>query len=149
MQALPATGTYTVLVVPNSGATGTAQVTVWNEVVAVLVGTPTTQTVRFPNQKLRLAFTGAVGDNVGVDLANLTLASGGVAQGATVQVFAPSGAVIAIGPQASGGQISATYAAGTVTSVSMQALPATGTYTVLVVPNGGATGTAQVTVFSR
>jgi hypothetical protein len=143
MQTVPQTGIYTVVIMPDSGAIGTAQVTVWNELVGALqVGTETVQTVRFPNQFLRFTFTGAVGDNLGLDLANLALASGGVAQGGTVQVSRPDGALIGLPAQGS-----ATFAATTGAGIRMQTLPQAGTYTVVVMPASGATGTLKLTLW--
>jgi len=117
-----------------TGATGTLTATLWRDVPDLLtIDASFDLNIAFNNQQARLRFNGTAGQNLGVNISPLTLGA------STVQVLGPSGAPIAIGPQASGGQISVAVPAGTVTGISMQALPATGTYTVLVVPNSGAT----------
>jgi YD repeat-containing protein len=145
MQALPVTGIYTVVIATTGGATGTARVTVWNELVGPLQeGVQTLQTVSFPQQALRFSFTGAIGDSLGLDLAEVNVTSGGVPRDVSVQVLLPNGQPIGLGPQ---GVVSVQVPTGVGAGIRMQALPVAGTYTVLVQPVAGATGTLKLALW--
>jgi YD repeat-containing protein len=128
-------GNYTVIASFASNATGTLQLTLWGDVDdALSVGTPFALSLSYRNQSSRQPFTGTAGQNLGVDITPGTLVSGGsllvqrVSDGAQlVNTSIPAGTL--------GG------------SVRIPPLAVSGAYTVIFSPNGGATGTATLTLW--
>jgi hypothetical protein len=125
---LTVAGTYTIFIDPQSSATGSATVTV-NDVsdapTPIVPGGPTvTVTTTTAGQNARLTFDGTAGRRVSLSMTSVTISN------STVSITKPDGTalVTATGISKSGGFIDAT------------ALPVDGTYTILVDPQGTATG---------
>ena len=133
-----AAGTYTVSVVPNNAATATMQFTLFPGVTGTLSPTATTSaafSTLAPNQNAYLTFSGTAGENLGLALTNLTLSST-AATGANVYIYNPDGSEVNYMP----------CNVGTSCGVSLTNLPQTGTYQVVVVPNGPATMSFDLTL---
>ena len=138
---LPLAGTYTVLVDPQGANTGSATVTLHDvpgDVTASIVpgGAPVTVTTFSAGQNALVSFTGAAGQRVSLALADASFGSS-TCCGARVSVLEPGGAtlVAAMSFGTSGGFVD------TVT------LPADGTYTILLDPQGTATGSVTLTLY--
>ncbi len=111
---LPVAGTYTVRVIPAGGGTGSVQLTLWSDVTGALaVGAADNLTVAFRNQEVRKTFTGAVGQNLGVDLANVTLPAN-----SSLQVLLPDGNLL----------VNTVFSGGAGAGVRIPTLPVAGTY---------------------
>ncbi|HEY1254123.1 MAG TPA: hypothetical protein VGF01_05035 [Terracidiphilus sp.] len=133
--ALPATGTYTIVIAPNNDATGIASITLWlfNEQTGATItqATPTTVTISTPGQTDSLTFSGTAGQYASVLLSNSTFGCC-----VTVSILNPDGSTLISG-----------NAYGTSLALNPVALPATGTYTVVIAPSNGNTGSASVTLW--
>ena len=78
-----ADGAYTVVITPANGATGQATVTLWRDVSGTLeLAQPKNVTIVHANQIVRIGFTATAGQNLGVDLSEIS----GFATG-SLQVF--------------------------------------------------------------
>jgi RHS repeat-associated protein len=126
---LPATGTYTLLVSPQNGGTGSATFSLAlfsNQTGATIApGTPVGVTITTPGQSAQLTFTGNAGQLASIQMTGSTLGC------VVLSIISPDGTTLA-----SPGPCSSPYFYGPVT------LPATGTYTLLVSPQNGNTGSA-------
>jgi len=137
---LPLTGTYTLMVAPQSGFTGTMSVQLYSFVdvtSTITINGPTaTLQTQYPGQNIYVTF----GGNAGPATVLLTNASfGGCAfgsSGVVVTIFNPDGSTLA-----SSGCFFGNY------TFSGLTLPTTGIYTIKIDPQVAATGsiTAQVT----
>jgi large repetitive protein len=127
-------GAYLVVFTPNSAGTGTATVTLWSDVAGTLtVGTANNPTIAYRNQAVRMGFAATQGQNLGVDLANLTGFSSG-----TVTVTRDS----------DGAQLmSASFSTSAGIGTRIPTISTTGNYTVLVTPAANTTGTLQLTLW--
>jgi hypothetical protein len=133
-QTLPVSGAYTLVVDPSGAATGQATVALYDVVdvsetitingPSVIVSTPT------PGQNANLTFTGAAGQRVS---ANSTSTMTGCW---TLAILKPDGT-----------QLASIFSCGNNIFIEPQVLPSAGTYTVLVNPNGAATGQATISLF--
>jgi hypothetical protein len=134
-QLLPATGTYTVRVDPSGTGTGTANVRLYEVVdltgTAEVGGPSVTNTIATPGQVARLTFAGTAGQRVSVNSVSNFNGSGCWNLG----VYKPDGS-----------QLSNTFNCGS-TFVEPQALPVSGTYTLVIDPSGAITGTATVRLY--
>ena len=131
---LPTTGTYTVVVDPAGTNTGTATILLTGDITGTLVdgAAPLSVNLSRDGQKARLTFTGAVGQNLGIGINNLTFAPGSVIS-ATVSVLKPDTTPLL-------SQICySTAANGPGCQLNLNSLPAAGTYSVLVQPPSAAT----------
>ena len=133
-RTLPATGDYTLVVDPQGNAAGAMTLTLYDVPAdqtspATVGGPPVTVANAVPGQNTRATFTGAAGKTVSVALASTY-------QGAKVTMLAPDGTTL--------GVTTYLYAKSFVEPV---VLPATGTYTLLVDPQLGATGSATATLY--
>jgi YD repeat-containing protein len=134
MGTLSQLGVYRVTITPASSATGTAQVTLWQDVPGVLnVGELNSITIRYPNQLVRKTFTLTSPQSLGLDLSNLAGFTSG-----TVTVTSPGGSTF-INQSISG-------AAGA--GIRMGTLSQLGTYTVVVTPASSGTGTFDLRLWS-
>ena len=129
---LPVAGTYSLLVDPAGSAVGQVSVRVFDaaaiEGSLAPGGDVVTTTTSVPGQNATLGFAGTAGDRVSLQLTNSTYgSSSGSAQ---VSVRRPDGTVL-VSPRGFG-------SAGTF--VDTFTLPATGTYSVVIDPQGTATG---------
>ncbi|MFL6048689.1 MAG: S8 family serine peptidase [Gaiellales bacterium] len=127
---LKQTGTYTVVADPQDVGTGSVSYTLYDvpadpTAATSVAAPPVTLTTTVPGQNASVMFTGAAGQSVSVSYSTSGMAA------TSVTLVAPSGATIAYG---SGGFIDAI------------ALPAPGTYTVRIDPQGAAVGSATVQV---
>ncbi|OQW62894.1 MAG: hypothetical protein BVN28_04885 [Nitrospira sp. ST-bin4] len=129
--ALPATGTYTLVVNPSGAYTGAATLTLSSEVTgSVLINDPATGiTISRAGQNGRYTFAGTASQQVTVKVTGNTLGS------TTVYLYTPSGS----------------YQTGTTNSaasfnLSTVTLATTGTYTVTINPTTTATGSLNLQV---
>ena len=133
---LPVTGTYTIVVDPNSTFTGTMNLTLHNvpsDVTGTITagGAPVTVTTTTPGQNASLSFTGTTGQRISLDLTSVTLAS------SAVTVKKPDGTTL----------FSAANVGTAGTFFDAVTLPATGTYTILIDPALAATGSMTLTLY--
>ena len=124
------TGTYTVVADPQDVGTGSVSYTLYDvppdpAATTSVAAPPVTLTTTVPGQNGSVAFQGAAGQSVSVSYSTSGMAA------TSVTLVSPSGATIAYG---SGGFIDAL------------ALPAGGTYTIRIDPQGAAVGSATVQV---
>jgi hypothetical protein len=127
-----ATGTYTILFVPNNGAAGnvTLALTTNNTNPIITANTPVTRTIGATSTAL-LAwnFSGNAGENISP---SESFASSFSFYG---YILKPDGTIFASSPHSFN-----TY------SFPTAGLPSTGTYTILFLPDNGASGTATITL---
>ncbi|HWW81736.1 MAG TPA: hypothetical protein VNY82_19200 [Steroidobacteraceae bacterium] len=123
-QALPVTGTYTILVAPSGASTGSLTLNLNNttDVTGTITigGPPASVTITTSGQKARLIFSGTAGQQVYLNISNVAIPA------SNVSILNPDGASLA-GP-------TSVTTAGAVTPVST--LSVTGSYTVLIDPAG-------------
>jgi hypothetical protein len=142
--SLPYTGTYSVLIDPQGTTTGSVTVTLYdvsNVIGTVASGNPVTVTATTPGQNGRFTFSGLAGQKVSLQLANSTYIGCPAVNGSIVK---PDGDILASTSISAGDQC---YGGGWMDS---QTLPTSGTYTLLIDPQGAATGdvTAIINIFS-
>ena len=135
---LPISGTYTILIVPSNGGTGSASVNLWlfnqQAPVAITAGTPATVSINIPGQSASLTFTGTAGQLASVQISNSTFPG---CWSVNVSLVSPDGSTLG----SSGNGCSSSWFQNPVT------LPISGTYTILIVPSGGGTGSASVNLW--
>jgi Carboxypeptidase regulatory-like domain len=136
---LPTTGTYTILVDPYSTYTGTMTLTLY-DVPADPSGTIAAGgasigvTTVTPGQNARSTFSGSAGQRVSLDVKSVSLSPSGSYE--YVSILKPDGSTLA-----------STTVFPSSGWIDAQTLPSSGTYTVLVDPNGVATGSATLTLY--
>jgi YD repeat-containing protein len=134
-QALPVTGSYTVMVDPISTYTGNATLNVYDviDVTGTIPadGTPTAVTTNTPGQNARLTFSGTSGQRISLKTSSTTIAD------AAVKVLKPDGTTL--------GSVGA-YT-GYTTFLDVQTLPVAGTYAVLVDPSSMNMGSTTLTLY--
>jgi RHS repeat-associated protein len=137
-------GTYTIVIDPQGTATGSASMTLTNvpaDATASITpgGSPVTLTTTVAGQNGSLTFSGTTGQRISLDVDSVTF-SGSNCCSATVALVAPDGSTLVpannIGTLTSGEVIDATP------------LPQSGTYTLVVNPQGPATGSARFTLYN-
>jgi Big-like domain-containing protein len=132
---LPTSTTYSIVVDPQSGATGDVTLRLYDvpaDAAATISpdGSPVTVTTTTPGQNAVLTFSGSVGDRVSVQ-------TSGSCCRAQVSLVKPDGTTLAgVTTFGAGGFLDA------------QTLPMNGTYTILVDPAGSETGSVTVSLFS-
>ncbi|MBZ5494423.1 MAG: IPT/TIG domain-containing protein [Acidobacteriia bacterium] len=128
--SLATTGTYTLAILPSSGATGnvTVQLTTFNDVTGpIVIGTPLSVTTTVPGQVARYIFSGTAGQQLSMNLSGNT--------------YVGCNAVVVSVLQSSGTSVGSTGVCnGTTGFMDSITLPTTGVYTVLVSPQGTTTG---------
>jgi hypothetical protein len=132
---LPATGTYTITVAPQSGVTGSANVNLWlfnNLVETITSGTSVPVTLNIPGQEQLLTFSGVAGQVANVQISSSTF------PGCYSLSFGIS--------NPNGSNLTGNAMCGSSGSISPVALPVTGTYTIVVAPQSGVTGSATVSL---
>jgi hypothetical protein len=138
VQTLPVNGTYTILVNPNSSATGQATLTLY-DVPADFTGTITpggssvTVTTTTPGQNAKLTFNGTAGQRVSLIASNITIPG---CPGSRISILKPDGT-----------ELTGANPCGSTLFLDVQTLPVNGTYTILVDANGAATGQATITLY--
>ena len=137
---LPVTGTYTLTVSPLYEASGVANIGLWlfaNQTgLSISPQNPTPVNIGIPGQNVQMSFTGAAGQTAAVQLSNITFASN-----LAISIINPDGTTLASNYFAS--TLLEAYELNPVT------LPVTGTYTLLIAPQNGATGGATVNLSMR
>jgi YD repeat-containing protein len=127
---LAMTGTYTLAILPSSGATGnvTVQLTTFNDVTGpIVIGTPLSVTTTVPGQAARYTFSGTAGQQLSMNLSGNT--------------YSGCNAVVVSVLQSSGTSVDSTGICNGATGfIDSFTLPTTGVYTVLASPQGTATG---------
>jgi len=117
---LPATGTYTILVAPAGTFTGSAPLTLSQDLALGVIqinGASVNVNIARQGQRVRLTFYGSTGQRLTVGTVNAT-------RSATYSVLNPDGSAL----------VSQLLASGALT---VPQLPATGTYTILIDPDHG------------
>jgi large repetitive protein len=127
-KTLPATGTYTVVVDPQAGETGSLSLTLYDVPPDATGSLPMAVSLTTPGQNARLTFAGTAGQSVTLRLTNVTLGTSTCCDG-QLTVFKPDGTRLA-GP----------FFFGTNGKTVPLQLPTTGTYSALLDPQGAATG---------
>ncbi len=135
-KTLAVSGTYTILVDPQATATGSATLTLYDVPADTSASTSpgssgSSVTTTVPGQNARVMFAGGAGQRVSVKVSGMTLSA------AYVSVLNPGGSTLA----------PAIYVGTSGGFVDTRSLPSTGTYTIVVDPQGMATGSATVTVY--
>ncbi len=137
---LPVNGTYTLLVDPQGTTTGSATLTVSDDLATQIVAGGAAQTIALNRvgQNGRATFLGASGQNLSLSMSAVTIGSGICS--VTARVLKPDGTNLSVqadcfGP--SGG------------SANIATLPVDGTYIIFVDPQGTSTGSATLTLRRR
>ncbi len=139
LSPLPSTGTYTVVVDPQYGATAAMQVTHKPGTALVLDGAGTIASTAAAGETVYLTFTGAAGQNLGLGISGLGFVPTSVLS-LTTTVYRPDGTLLINAPGCSSAQSGC--------DVDLPNLPATGTYVVALTPLGSATMTFTATLSS-
>ena len=139
-QALPATGTYTVLVgPPNYPSNGGGSVTLtlydvppdfFSPIVAG--GSSVNVSITARGQNAKLTFNGTTGQRISLLVSGVTLTAT-----STISIFNPNSTTLITTTVNSAGQF-----------IDVQTLPATGTYAILLDPPAGGTGNATFTLYN-
>ncbi len=134
--ALPAAGTYTIVLDPAGAATGSASVRAFDvpadtTAAITLGGAAVTATIAGAGQTARLTFSGTAGQRISLAGTDGTFAS----STAPIKLLRPTGTPLA------------QMTVGTAGFIEPITLPSTGTYTVLVDPNGSALGNIALRAF--
>ena len=140
---LPATGTYTIRVVPQNGGTGsaTAALTLFqNQTGTIASGTPQAVTINTSGQNAQFTFNGTAGQLASVQLSNFNFTGiGGIT--VNVSILNPNSTTL----------VSTSMCGSLIQGCSLfqnpVTLPTTGTYTLVVAPQNGATGSATVSLW--
>jgi RHS repeat-associated protein len=139
LKTLTVAGTYTIGLDPQGPNTGSATLTLY-QVPTDLTGTltvggqPLTINIATPAQNARLTFAGSAGQKINVTVSNVTF-PGGCCSGAKLSILNPDGSTYLVSPYDFGNFGS---------SITTPALSATGTYTIVVDPQGPNTGSATL-----
>jgi trimeric autotransporter adhesin len=126
-----AAGTYSVLVSLTQGATGSFKLQVNNDAVGTLVANVVSNVSLKPGQNARYTFSGTAGQSVGIELAQLVTVPNPSNRTLNVYVYQPTDTVALSGTTLTGYWQSG-YIYNTGGTLSLPALPTTGTYTVIV-----------------
>jgi subtilisin family serine protease len=135
-RTLPLGGTYTIVVDPTGQNAGSATLTLYDvppDATAPITpgGPAVTVTTTVPGQNANLTFQGAAGQRVSFKISGVTISQ------ATVSLLKPDGTAL-------GSNVTVGTAGG---FVDTRALPAAGTYTIVVDPSGQNTGSATLTLY--
>jgi len=130
---LPANGTYTILVDPSIQYTGNMTLTLYNVVdftgSTTVGGSSVTVPVSTPGQNAQMTFSGTSGQQVTVHMTSNTIT------GVTVTLLKPDGS-----------QLTSTYSSVSSFNLAQQTLPTSGTYTIVIDPDGANTGSLHISV---
>jgi hypothetical protein len=140
-KVLPVTGTYTIVLDPQSNAVGSATVTLYDvppDATATIVpgGAPVSVATTAPGQDAYLAFEGVAGRRVSVKLTGVTYGSS-CCTSAKVSLLRPDGVAL----------VSATYFGTSGGFLDVKTLPVSGTYQIFIDPQSNLTGSATVTLY--
>ena len=132
---IPVNGSYTVKIDPRQWYAGSATVTVYSvsadQNTAIIAGTPLPLTfaASSPGQNQTATFSGTAGQKVSLNLTNVTLGTNPIS-GTNVSIVKPDATTL----------VAATPAGTSGKFIEPVTLPATGTYTIKVDPQGANTG---------
>jgi YD repeat-containing protein len=131
---LPVTGTYSIIVQPASGATGTLQAWLSRDATETLSsGTPFRLTLARPGQNARLTFTGTASALIALQVRGVVTSP--AAQGLFITISKPDGSWLTYSHLTGAGQI-----------LVAPPLPVTGTYMVFLEPESAAKGAATASM---
>jgi hypothetical protein len=141
VKALPTTGTYTILVDPQSNAVGNATLTLYDvppdPVVPIVAGGASASTATtVPGQNARFTFSGVAGGRISVKLTNVTIGSSG-SSSSKVSVLNPNGTTL----------VAAAFFGTNGGFVDAKNLPSTGTYKIVIDPQSTAVGGVTATLY--
>ena len=133
-KTLPAAGSYTVLVDPQSNATGGMTLTLHDvpadaEGAIALGGTPTTVATTALGQNAKLTFTASSGQRISLEMTDVTVGTSSCCS-AKISILRPNGSSL----------VSGTFVGTNGGFVDTKSITITGTHTILVDPQGAATG---------
>lgn len=134
VKTLPVTGTYTITIDPQAAATGSLTLTLYNlpadpSTTLTVNGGSGTLTTTTPGQNASATFSGTSGQQVTVHVTGNTMSW------VTVKLLKPDGS-----------QLTSAYNFGSSFNLSTQTLPATGTYTITIDPDGTNVGSITLSV---
>jgi YD repeat-containing protein len=141
VQTLPATGTYTILVDPQTTDIGSMTLTL-NNVPADITGTITpggaavTVTTTISGQNASLTFNGTTSQRISLKMTNVTIGTSTCCS-TRVSILKPDGSTL----------VSPTFVGTTGGFIDVQTLPATGTYTIFVDPQSTDVGSMTLTLY--
>ena len=135
-RTLPVTGTYTLVVTPQGTATGNMTLTLYDvppDAGGAITpgGAPVTANTTVPGQNAHLTFQGSAGQRVSLKLSGVTMNL------AIVALLKPDGTALG----------STTYIGTAGGFVDTRTLPVSGTYTIMVDPQGTAAGGVTLTLY--
>jgi YD repeat-containing protein len=137
---LPATGTYTILIDPDSTYTGSINFTLYNasDLTTTITpgGPPVTVTTTVPGQNATLTFSGTTGQRISLQMTGVTIGSGCCST--QVSILKPDGTPL----------VSPTYVGTGGGFFDIQTLPVNGVYTILVDPVDSNTGSMTLTLYA-
>ena len=130
-KTLASTGTYSILILPNNGVTGSATASLTSQTTndTISFNTPVTKTIT-ATSAIGLSFSGTAGQIVSVEAAGLNGYF-------WTYLLKPDGTTLASTFTSSQG------------SIVGKTLASTGTYTILIFPNNGVTGSVTVSLTSQ
>ncbi|HVC29081.1 MAG TPA: IPT/TIG domain-containing protein, partial [Gammaproteobacteria bacterium] len=130
LRNLSQTGTYTVVFVPTLACLVQFRATLVPDLTLALptTGAPVNAATSVPGQNVTFQFSGTTSQNLGLGITGLTFSPNSVTS-ALVYVYKPDGSQLS----------SATCNSSTGCAISLRNLPQTGTYEVILIPNGVAT----------
>jgi subtilisin family serine protease len=135
-KTLPTSGTYRILIDPQGAATGSMTLTLYDvppDVTAAIApgGTAVAISANTPGQNARIAFDGQAGARISLKLTATTIAN------AYVSILNPNGSALA----------SNVYLGTSGGFVDTKVLPATGSYSILIDPQGASIGSTTLTLY--
>jgi hypothetical protein len=141
VKALPSTGTYTILVDPQSNAVGGATLRLHDvppDAAGSIVpgGAAVSVATTVPGQNSRLSFSGTAGARISLALTEVTIGTSSFSS-AKVSILNPNGTAL----------VSPTYFGTSGGFVDVKTLPSTGTYTILLDPQSTAVGGVTATLY--
>lgn len=132
----PTTGTYTLVVAPQNGGTGSATVGVYefsNQTATTSIGSPTTIAFNIPGQNANVAFTGSPGQTLNVWATNVSIPG---CNSVNLTLYNPDAS------QAAGTSLCGQSNGG----FQEVHLTQSGSYTLFVDPQGASTGSATIAI---
>jgi subtilisin family serine protease len=141
VKTLTSTGTYTIVVDPQSNAVGSATLTLYDvpadPVVSIVPGgSSASVATSVPGQNARFTFSGVAGGRISVRLTNVTIGTSG-SSSAKVSVLNPNGTTL----------VAAAFFGTNGGFVDAKNLPTTGTYKVVIDPQSNAVGGVTATLY--
>jgi hypothetical protein len=138
---LPVGGTYKVKVDPVDGATGAADVAVYDTTVDVAAtiapnATPVTVSTTSPGQKAVVSFTLTAARRVSLDVTGVTMANAATS-GLSLKILRPDGTTLKSESLGTNGKF-----------VDTQSLTQTGTYKIVLDPSSATVGSATLTLYT-